>query len=409
MSARTKKKTAWPLIIKSGSVRVKIYRTHTRGYPMFTVAHHLEGKRKLEQFADLGKARKRAQEVAHKIQTGEQHALSLTNQDKAEYVTALDTLKLTGKSLPLVAAEYAEAWNLLKNKGTLADAARYFVRHQARSIPQKTVPEIVTEMLEAKKTDGLSELYLKDLRWRLKPFAEAFGGWVSNILSGELDDWLRSRKVGPKTRNNFRNAVVTLFNFAKQRGYLPKDRATEAEGLAKAKERHGEVGILTPDQMNQLLNAADFEVVPFIAIGGFAGLRHWELLRLVWEEVNFTEGHIMVSADKAKTAQRRIVPIQPNLAAWLKPYRKMTGRVCPQLLMIKALNRLSKKVKLVWPKNALRHSYGSYRLAWIQDAAKTSFEMGNSPRMVFSSYREVVTEKQAKAWFDIYPKPLPPL
>jgi hypothetical protein len=54
--------------------------------------------------------------------------------------------------------------------------------------PAKTMPEIVTEMLEAKKTDGFSELYLKDLRWRLKPFAEAFGGWVGNILSGELDD-----------------------------------------------------------------------------------------------------------------------------------------------------------------------------------------------------------------------------
>ena len=57
-----------------------------------------------------------------------------------------------------------------------------------------------------------------------------------------------------------------------------------------------------------------------------------------------------------------------------------------------------------WPKNGLRHSYGSYRLAQIKNAAQVSLEMGNSPRMVFQHYREVVTEKQAGQWFGILPK-----
>jgi len=36
----------------------------------------------------------------------------------------------------------------------------------------------------------------------------------------------------------------------------------------------------------------------------------------------FTRGHIEVGKDKAKTATRRLAPIQPNLMEWLAPYRE---------------------------------------------------------------------------------------
>ena len=156
--------------------------------------------------------------------------------------------------------------------------------------------------------------------------------------------------------------------------------------------------------MVALLVAADFDVIPFFAIGAFAGLRHWEMLRLTWDDINFEEGHILVAAEKAKTAQRRIVPIQPNLATWLASYRKHHGRICPSDHMSNVLRQLTKDAEIEWPKNGLRHSYGSYRLAQTKNAAQVSLEMGNSPRMVFQHYREVVTEKQAQQWFGIMPK-----
>jgi hypothetical protein len=67
------------------------------------------------------------------------------------------------------------------------------------------------------------------------------------------------------------------------------------------------------------------------------------------------------------------------------------------------LTRLTSKSNVTQKHNALRHSYGSYRLAIIQDASKVSFEMGNSPKMVFEHYREIVTPEQALAWFAIMP------
>ena len=46
-------------------------------------------------------------------------------------------------------------------------------------------------------------------------------------------------------------------------------------------------------------------------------------------EVARARKHIEITAVKAKSAKRRIVPIQANLAAWLRPYSEKIGRVVP--------------------------------------------------------------------------------
>ena len=69
---------------------------------------------------------------------------------------------------------------------------------------------------------------------------------------------------------------------------------------ADAKEIEGTVGILTVAETARLLEAADAELVPFIAIGAFAGLRRAELERLDWSEVDLESGLITVQADKSE-------------------------------------------------------------------------------------------------------------
>jgi hypothetical protein len=53
-----------------------------------------------------------------------------------------------------------------------------------------------------------------------------------------------------------------------------------------------------------------------------------ELQRLDWSEVDLSRGFITVAAHKAKTRQRRLVPIADNLKEWLKPYAKTSGTIC---------------------------------------------------------------------------------
>jgi hypothetical protein len=64
---------------------------------------------------------------------------------------------------------------------------------------------------------------------------------------------------------------------------------------------------------------------------------------------------------------------------------------------------LARKIGITWPHNGLRHSYISYRIALVKDAAKVALEAGNSPDIIFKHYRELVTEEAAETWFAISP------
>ena len=56
-----------------------------------------------------------------------------------------------------------------------------------------------------------------------------------------------------------------------------------------------------------------------------------------------------------------------------------------------------------WRTNAPRHSFGSYRLAELQDAAKTAFEMGNSPSMIHRYYWKMTAPEDASRYFNVMP------
>ena len=69
----------------------------------------------------------------------------------------------------------------------------------------------------------------------------------------------------------------SAFNFAVQRGYAT---GNPAEKTAKAKEPKADIGILTVTQAARLLESATPDILPYIAIGLFAGLRRAEIERL---------------------------------------------------------------------------------------------------------------------------------
>ncbi len=142
-------------------------------------------------------------------------------------------------------------------------------------------------------------------------------------------------------------------------------------------------------------------MVPFLALGAFAGLRAAELQRLDWNEIDVERGFVTVDASKAKTRRRRLVPISDNLKLWLLPHEQASGPICLHNNPQAAARRCCKGFK--WAKNGLRHSYISYRLAILHDTARVAFEAGNSPDVIFGHYRELVTPEAAQAWFNINP------
>src|SRR5215831_1126648 len=298
--------------------------------------------------------------------------------------------------------ETDDAKQLAKFGKTIADAIAFYLPHLQASNRTCTFRELVDELLPTKKKDGASAPYLTDLRCRLGQFADSFGNrLVSEIQAHEIDRWLRELNVSPVTRNNSRRVLRTAFSFAVNRNYCVDNPAAKT---AKAKEIEGTVGILTLAETARLLEAADAELVPFIAIGAFAGLRRAELERLDWSEVDLESGLITVQAKKAKSARRRFVKIRPNLSTWLAPYARHRGAVTPGNCrkMFEAA-RTAAGIKH-WPSNALRHSFSSYHLAHFNAAAALALELGHTDAgLVFQHYREIVKPKEAEKYWNLVP------
>ena len=451
--------------VRVGSALLTVYFTPSGERKLFTVSYMVDGKRKRQVKSSLDLAIEEAKSVGRQLARGDFGTIELTAAQRVAADRALTILKPIGVPLELAASEYASAVTRL-GKVSLSQAVDYYLkRHPANQVPMK-VQKVIDDMLLLKQNDGLSDGYLRHLGYDLEKFATAFHGNIEAVVGLEIDKWLRGLGVSPRTRNNLRRSVQSLFNFAISRKYLPKDH-DEMDAVPQVKDGGGEIEIFTPKEMTEILKHADKRVIPFLTLGAFAGIRHAEIQRLEWNDLKFDAGIIEIRAAKAKTASRRTVPILDNLRAWLKRKRKEAGPVCVYLNMaseieslVRAINAARRAVwakknsvgakalkaadewaaalrteerkkkgprrawgtavpagaetaaeegwaPFAWKHNALRHSFISYRVAETQDVAKVSLEAGNSPQMIFKHYRELVQPKEAKAWFEIKPKSCP--
>ena len=309
---------------------------------------------------------------------------------------------------PRELSEIIHARKQLSEHGeTITDAVKFRLDYLERIRRSGiTVAELAEEVLEAKRRDGKAAAYLADLRKRLTRFCQHFGSRpITSIQVDELDNWLRDLPLSPKSRANYRANIGVLFSYAEQRGIIDRNPILRT---AKPKLIDNPPEIFAVDELQSLLEAAlrvAPDVLPMLALGAFAGVRDAEIKRLHWNEVDLTRGHIEIKASKAKSARRRIIPIQPNLAAWLRPYASMIGRLAP-IGARKKLDAARKAAGLTrWPKNGLRHSFASYRLAAIHDAPRVASELGHtSPAMLYSTYRELVLPENAERYWKIEPE-----
>ena len=295
------------------------------------------------------------------------------------------------------------AKQLAKFGKTIADAIAFYLPHLQASNQTCTFADLVDELLRSKAKDGASAVYITDLRCRLGQFKNSFANRiVSEIRTDEIDDWLRDLDVSPVTRNNSRRVLRTAFSFAVKRNYCVGNPVTKT---AKAKEPRTDIGILTIDEASSLLENAAPDVLPYIAIGLFAGLRRAEIERLDWSEVDFESGLIEVTAQNSKTAQRRLVTMQSNLREWLLPLRKHKGNVTPSNCFRELFEQARETAGIAeWPDNALRHSFASYHLAAFKNAASTALELGHhDSRITFAHYRELVKPKNAEKYWNLTP------
>jgi len=368
-------------------IKVRPYSDSNRPHLRFVVNYREAGNRKRSFFE--------TKEAAKSFAAFKNAELKRNGVEHAEFPTALRVMAQN-------AAERLKPFGK-----TITEAVDHYVAYLKASEKSCTAVQLVKELVAAKEKDGASVRHVGDLRVRLDKFAQKFNGQtVATITSAEIDDWLRSLPVSAVTHNNFRRLVVLMFNFAIGRGYASSN---PAEKTAKAREPKSKPGILTVQQASALLENAAPDILPYIAIGLFAGLRRAEIERLDWSEIDFESGQIEVTAEKSKSKiANRFITIQPNLREWLLPFRKLRGNVTPQdRFEFRHLFEQARKDSGIkeWPDNALRHSFASYHVAHFKDAKGLALEMGHTDSgMLFNHYRALVRPKEAERYWNIKPE-----
>jgi integrase len=396
--------------VSVGNVTVKLYRrrrltaNRKKKRTIYELADYTSGVRRLRGFTDHGGARKEAEKIARQLSSGDATAATMRNSEAASYGRAVELLRPTGIALEVAAGIVAKAVEIL-GEDRIIEAAHFLKRHGACQVTRKRVADVVAELIAAKEARGKSPRYVGDLSARLNRFAKSFAVDISTVTTAEVQKWLDGLKLSPQSARNFRTVIGTLFSFAESRGYIFKG-GNPIEGTEQITANGGNIQIFTPDEITALLKAATREFLPVIALGAFAGLRTAEIERLEWRDVDLTGAFITVASDKAKTRSRRLVPVLPNLAQWLARYARRKGKIWKGTTndLQDARAACVKAAKTPWKDNGLRHSFISYRLASIQNAAQVALEAGNSPTMVFKHYREIVKPAAAATWFAVAPK-----
>ena len=316
--------------------------------------------------------------------------------------------------------ERADALKALKllggNSTTLTAAVEFYLKHNRPAAGDISVERLTGEYLDKMKA-GLTgnrgrpprERTLSDSRIRLAKFCLTYGSsLVKDVSVQEIEAWLHRKEWGQQSKLNYYRVLSTFFNYAVKGKYLAVNPLKE---ISRPKAEDTEPGILTVAQFERLLTTASSDssysnLLPFIVLGSFCGIRPNELTQLDWKNVNLEEQRVTVPAGIAKGRSIRNVDLPDCALDWLLLCSPRKGAIVPSKNFRKRWDSLRKKADLLaaWPSDALRHSAASYHFSLYENAAKTAAMLGHpDDALLFEYYRALTTKTEAKSYFSIRP------
>lgn len=412
--------------IKVGNSVVKIYAVKNRGNDFLSISYNWAGERKQRLLRhasarDEKRARSTARDIATAMHNGRADQLNYFADDQRIYKAAQDAVSKLNVPVDAACREYAQAREVIGNAGTVLDAAEYFRKGRPTAIKKITAEDAVEQYVAHGEKDGHSKRHMDDTRNRLEKFVTLFHVPLADITTAEMATWLRDLGVAPRTRNNYRERIVSFFRWAQTEGYLRKDVKTEAEALKKVKAP-SEIHIFTPDQAASLLEGSEdlanakkpsdrakgLSCIHYLVLGLFPGIRPQEIQRMSDKNIRLEHNDIEVLPAQAKgqkhrPGRRRLIPIQPNVRVWLETYPVPEGK----LVMFKVyefVRALAKKLGITWQHDVMRHSAISYAVASTGNVDLVALWSGNSRDVIYESYLNQVTPAEAAAWASIMPK-----
>lgn len=240
---------------------------------------------------------------------------------------------------------------------------------------------------------------------------------LDSLTVRDIERFLDSSSWAPRTRWNFLGALRTFLRWCQRRDLVAKNPAERLAEEIRKPDAPRE--ILSVREMGLLLGLTKRDPVlrAFVVLGGFAGIRSVEIMRMDWSDVSLADREIHVRPGvikKTRGMRERYVSINASCARWLPS--PVGGRIVPHTLrsfqrrtgkLIVRMQKTMRRLKVPgadrwhdWPQNCLRHSFASYLLASKQDAGFVAYQMGHtSPAMVHHAYARAVRASEAEKWW----------
>ena len=374
--------------VKFGNVTIEVKPwRHPSGRNYFRFRYYdQKGSRQTVTRAELAEAKEQALKVAQQLAKG---SVDLNALDPGQ-IRAIRRMLDADPKLELV--EEFLAW-------------------KAREYPDKLVSEAVEAFLATKDANkGRSIQNLRTLRRDLKPLADIHAGQnLREITIENIESIVNKAGHGSRTRRNRRASIVTFFRWCRERGWLPEGKtAAEKAETPIVSDRIPET--YSPDEMGKMLAEVRPQFLPWLVLSAFAGIRREEIYPLAggtkspldWADIKWDRNIIEIRPETAKTKRRRIVPILPVLRDWLYHHRQDLGPVGLKGQIPHKEGETGRLGALVggWRKNALRHSFISYRAAMV-GLAQTAMEAGNSEAEARRSYNDAKGKDEATEYFGL--------
>jgi integrase len=416
---------------------------------------------------------------------------------KAKVEKRVESIRQAGRSaITLDEAKLRDAlrcYDLLKPfKGTLpSTCVSDWIDRRGAQEGSKLVPDAVAAFIVACPSESIDTT--RDRRSRLNRFAKDHADlFVSDLTTDVVQTWLDTLRdllgLQSQTRDNYRRALSPFFQFCRRKKWRSDNPMDGVEPIRSPKK---EPVYFTAEEVRKILATAmahpELDLLGYFALALFAGIRPDELgreensnplqsekpngppkpkdirRRLDWNDIDFQDLLITVSAETSKIRERRLIegrsgsesegrevmePLPATIWPWLeiarrRPYGQFTersdrpdawrprgggghgrkateflprqgrtftedgvqeGRVAPDGLE-RRLRYFKTLLGFDWKPDGLRHSFATYHYARHRNAVLTAHFLGHHDlSLVYTTYRGVVREAEGTKFWSLKPE-----
>ncbi len=297
---------------------------------------------------------------------------------------------------------------LKQYRATITQAVDFFLKHSRPAIVNATISQVIDDFEKVKKKGGRSTKYLESCRATFfVPFRDHFMNCaITDITTHQCEKYIfRRRSWNATSQNTHIRHLSVLFNFAINKGYATLNPFDKVERPKKLPNTAGGRVVKVADVIKILQYAYTHDYKPectALVLTLFCGVRADEVTDLTWDNIQLDEKKPVVVLERTKTNLRRVNEIPSNAVEWLLKLRakgNITGAHFEG-----RMRYLRKVSKSGFKQNSARICFASYHVAKFEDPAKTSLLLGHqSPALLWSTYRALVSKPQADSYWKITP------